>query len=444
MDKNRCDNHQSELIDELVSTYAADGQRKSDDATLEDLPPMRAVSLLSQPVTLKFSMESENDGQKVAKSAFVSRGGMKPLARSTCEEVSVRREWNEESKWNVSTLDQVPFDFPLERTRREIRNLHVSVVVHRISDSLRLLSVEAEYDSENAKAKCKTNDLQPVSFRIRLFAGEDTTQELVIVEIQRRSGSPSCFMRICKKILDGAEGAKVEKETIPAKKISCIMNTPITSMKCLQSVVSKQDSHKDVIIGINKSLELMRVKEKDVNLLGLENLCYMTDPLKTRPDMAMISCKAVITGQQSIEIRDEIGIMLQKDTFLPEQFEVDVKKNLSEKRRHLAVVLLSNVLALTSQDGCLTDAVENQKWFTEFLIPSLLDEIKSFEVSANNAYEAACSLTYLAVCSDIAKRVMKKNSAVEDLQIAHQFALYNHQLLAVETKRSLEALGHPI
>lgn len=303
--------------------------------------------------------------------------------------------------------------------------------------------MEADYDDDTAKAKCKTSDM--VSFRIRLFAGEEKTQEPVIVEIQRSSGSPGCFMRVCKKILDGAEGAEIEAETVPARKKvpPCIMKTPISKMRCLQDV-DKQDPHKEVNQGINKSLDLLRSKEKDVNALGLENLCYMTDPLKTRPDMAIISCKAMIVGQHCTEIRDEIGIMLQKDAFIPEEFEVHARKDIFEKCRHLTIVLLSNVLALTSQDGCLADAIQNQKWFTDFLIPSLLDEVKSFEVSSNNAYEAACGLTYIATCSDIARRVMKENSAVEDLQSANQFAMYNHELLASETKRSLEALGCPL
>jgi hypothetical protein len=39
---------------------------------------------------------------------------------------------------------------------------------------------------------------------------------------------------------------------------------------------------------------------------------------------------------------------------------------------------------------------------------------------------------------------MEENAAVEDLQSANQFAVYNHELLASETKRSLKALGYPI
>jgi hypothetical protein len=410
----------------------------------------RAVSLMSQPATLQFSLGSCTENSKSAGSTPCSTpvlAAIKPLtltskSRSISEGVAVKREWNE-SNWKVSRLDQVPLNFPLERTRREIQNVPVADIASRISNSLRLLSIEAEYDGEKGKVKCRTSDM--VSFRIRLFAGNESTQEPVIVEIQRRSGSPSCFMRVCKNILDGAEGIEVQAETVPArKKIPPWMTkTPVSSMKCLVDV-QKRDPHKEANLGISKSLDLLRSKDKDVNVLGLENLCYLTDTLKTRPDMAMISCKAIIVGEHSTEIRDEIGILLQKDTFLPEEFEVNAIKDLFDKCRHLAIVLLTNVLALTSQDGSLADAVQNQKWFAEFLIPSLLDEVKSFKTSSNNAHEAACGLTYLATCSDIARRVMEENAAVEDLQSANQFAVCNHELLASETKRSLKALGYPI
>merc|ERR1719310_1523926 len=143
--------------------------------------------------------------------------------------------------------------------------------------------------------------------------------------------------------------------------------------------------------------------------------------------MAIIFCKAIIFGQHCTEIQEEIGVMLQNDAFLPEEFEVHPHKELFDKCRHLALVLLSNVLTLTHQEGCLSDAIQNQKWFTEFLIPSLLDEVKSFEISSNNA-----------------RSVMHENSAIDDLKSANQFAVVNHNLLASETRPSLALLGHTI
>mmetsp|Transcript_12264 Transcript_12264/g.28370 ORF Transcript_12264/g.28370 Transcript_12264/m.28370 type:complete len:443 (-) Transcript_12264:1011-2339(-) len=412
------------------------------DALKEDLPPMRAASIRSPPATVQFSTGSETGfGEKFSKKRNPPFGASKLFHPSKIG-IAVKREWNE-CKWKVSVLNEAPLDFPLERTRREICEVPVTEVVDRISRSLRLLSIEAEFDGENGKAKCTTSD--SVNFRIRLFAGDSITQEPVIVEIQRRSGSPRCFMGVCKKVLDAAEGVEIQHETVPARKKipPLMMKKPISEMRGLKNTL-KLDPQREVYRGITKSLEMLRSKKKEVNLLGLENLCFMTDPLKTRPDMAMISCKAIISGDYSTEIRDEVGFMLKKDLYFHEDFEVDAYKELFKKRRHLAVAVLSNVLALTSQDGCLADAVQSQEWFTEFLIPSLLDEVKHFEVSSNNAYEAACGLTYLASCSDIARRIMKENSAIEDLQAAKQFAMYHHELLALEAQRSLGALGHPI
>jgi len=431
--------HQSEGVRTGKNVASAFGlSRNLNENIEEELPSMRAVSIQTQPASLQFSTSS-GEGK-----THYSVNKLSPLKSTSYNspKAGVSHEW-EDCSWKISTLNEVPLDFPLERTRREIYQVPVTKVVDRITNSLRLLSIEADFDGQNGKAKCKTSDM--VNFRIRLFAGKATTQEPVIVELQRRSGSPRCFIRVAKKILDAAEGMEIQPEKVPARKKMplCIMKTPVSKMKCLQKI-EKEDPHKMVEMGIKKSLEMLRSKKKDVNSLGLENLCFMTDPLKTQPEMASMSCKAMLLGENWTEIRDEIGELLQSDAFLPEEFETHPCKEIFNKCRHLAIVFLSNVLALTSQDCYLEDAVKNQKWFTEFLIPSLLDEVKSFEVSSNNAYEAACGLTFLAKCSDVARRKMKENSAVDDLQLANQFAVHNHDLLASETKSCLLHLGHPI
>jgi hypothetical protein len=393
----------------------------------EDLPPMRAVSLMSQPATLQYS-------------APVSFGkapamGLKPLRSAS---VTVKKEWNE-SNWNIGHLEQVPLGFPLERTHREIHGADSTEVASRISSALQKLSVEAEYDGEKAKVKCTSLDM--VSFRIRLFAGGEEGLP-VVVEVQRRSGPPSSFMKICRQILDGAEGASVESASAPTTKLPPFVKGSIGSMKCLQSVVVKEEE-KSEISALNKSMELLKSQQKDANLLGLENLCMLTDPLKTRPDRALNACKSIIIDEQCVELREEIGVILRRDAFLPEEFDEE-EQPLVKKSHHLALLLLSNSLALASKDGCLAIAMESQKWFADVLIPTLIDEVKSFEVSPNNAYEAACSLTSLANCSDLAKKFMKENSAVEDLRSAHSYGLHNHELLASEAEQALIAMGGSI
>ena len=356
--------------------------------------------------------------------------------------ISVKQVWNEVNWKLTDPLEQVPVDFPLERTHREIRGPTANEVASRISNALRLLSVDAEYDGEKAKAKCTTSDC--VSFRIRLFAGGEYGLP-VVVEVQRRSGPASSFMRVCRKILDGAEGAEIKPETEPArKKVPSCMKKPIGSMKCLQGLPQRVDPVGLVNADLDKCMELLRSKQKDTNVLGLQNLCHLTDPLKTRPDMALKACKAIIIEATCDEIREELAVMLQKDAFLPEEFDDEGAMDLHAQARHMSLVLLSNTLVLTSKDGCLANAVKSLKWFTEFLIPSLLDEVKGFESSANNAYEAACGLTSLATCSEVARRVMEENSAVDDLRSAYSYGIANHELLANESERTLQAMGQEI
>jgi hypothetical protein len=358
--------------------------------------------------------------------------------RSFSAGVSVRKEWNE-SNWNIRIpLDQVPLGFLLERTHREIYGEDAAEVANRISNAMRKMSVETEYDGENAKAKCTS--LDQVSFRIRLFAGGEDGLP-VIVEVQRRGGCSSSFMKICRQILNGAEGGEVAKSrSKPCTRMPPFIKGAIGNMSCLQSVVKKEEG-KPEFDALNKSIELLNCPKKCSNLLGLENLCFLTDPLKTRPDKALSSCKDIVLGGRRAALREKVVAILQKDALLPEQYSAEP---LAKQSRHMALVLLSNSLLLTSKDGCLADAVESQKWFSDTLIPTLLDEVKSFKMSSNNAYEAACSLASLANCSDVAKKIMKENAALEYLRAAHHFGKENHELLSSETELILIALGAPI
>ena len=361
------------------------------------------------------------------------------LKRSVSAGYAVHKEWSGSASWEVKELEPVPMDFPLERTHREIHGADAKEVAARISKALRMLSIEAEYDGENAKAKCRTSDL--VSFRIRLFAGSEGGLP-VMVEVQRRCGSPSSFMCSCRAILDAAEGTEVCAEKAPArKKMPPCMKGPVGGMKCLQSVSLKTSAEDDMAAGLKKATEMLRCKEKDSNLLGLENLCHLTDALKTRPDIATtVSKRVIIGGEDASEIREEVAVMLQTDVFAPEDVDAeDSPTTIADKSRHLALVVFSNSLALTSKDGCLASAVKSQKWFSDFLIPSLLDEVKSFETSANNSYEAVCGLTSLATCSDVARRQMEEHA--DDLKAAHLYGKQFHELLANEAERCLGHLG---
>ena len=350
----------------------------------------------------------------------------------------VKKEWSGAASpavWQVCSddLELVPVDFPLERTHREI-TADATTVAKRISDLLRAMSIEAEYTCE--KAKCKTNDC--VGFRIRLYAGSETGMP-VVVEVQRRCGSASSFMRSCRAILDAAEGKDVKQTVVatagPQKKLPPFMKKPIGQMKCLQTVAPKAA---DPEVSLDNIIGMLRSGKRDTNTLGLENLCCLTDPVKTAPSAAVSVSKTIILGDPKYDLREAIRSLTDCDAFSVEDNVLLFKH--ADHMRHLTLTIFANALAVCCKDGCLTHAVKEQTWFVEYLIPSLLNELKRAESNASNAYQAAWCLQSLIAGSAIARQALIENGGVAILEEAHAVGLRRHELLTTETKRCLASL----
>jgi len=357
----------------------------------------------------------------------------------------VKKEWSGKTSaavWNVKSddLDLVPVDYPLERTHREIYQ-DATTVAKRISEALCGMSIETEYVSEKAKAKCKTNDC--VSFRIRLYAGNETG-EPVVVEIQRRCGSASSFMRSCRAILDSAEGKEVktlaqagQPRTLPP----FMMKKPLGQMKCLQSLppLKAPSLSMSPDVSLDNVVNMLQSNKRDVNILGLENLCSLTDPVKTLPAAAVSVSKSIILGCDKHNVRQDIRNLTECDIFGVED-DVALARHVNHVR-HLALQVFANALGVCCKDGCLTDAVQQQSWFVEYLIPSLLDELKRAETNSSNAYHAAECLQSLIASSPSSRQTLVNNGGVAILEEAHTVGLRRHELLGSETKRCLESLG---
>jgi hypothetical protein len=361
---------------------------------------------------------------------------------STDPEVfEVKQEWSGASKsstWDIrdEDLEMVPWEFPLERTHREIRE-DAACVGQRISESLRALSVEAEFCIDPVKAKCKTADY--VHFRIRLFAGGENGQP-VVVEVQRRSGSAASFMRTCRAILDAAEGNNVQE--VKAQAINRgppFLKKPVSSLKCLSSVVLKQQNiQSDASTALDGALDMLRSEQRDSNILGLENMCALTDPIKTNPVVSLQVSKSIILGADKYDIREEIRLLTERDVFTQDFGKEEASH--SDLLRSLALGVLANALSMCSNDGSLAAAVKEQHWFGEYLIPSLVDELKRAETSMNDAYQAASCLHSMLICSVAGCKAVVDNGAVSAFQKANQVGEVRHELLANETSRCLKAL----
>lgn len=430
--------------------------RAIDEENTEETPMMRSVPMLRGPTAPSLQIGDSLGGSKTPFSGGLlglpkPTGGFgpppklsikKPTKAPRSESFGITNEWNGSgfpSTWQVNSkdLDLVPIDFPLERTHREIKE-DAAVVASRISEVLRLLSIETEFDDEKAKAKCTTSDC--VNFRIRLYAGGEEGLP-VVVELQRRSGSAGSFMRSCRVILNAAEG--LANESVQSQqKMPPMMAKPVRNMKCLQKVI---DDDKTVLensrVALNGIIEMIRSNRQDLNILGLENLCCLTDPIRSSPLGSLQVAKDVIIGNDNYDIREELRMLTEHDSFVP---EFDLNEGLPDHSQHLRLLALkvfSNSMSLCSKDGCLASSVKEQSWFADCLIPTLIDEVKRTAVSSNNAYEASSCLSSLVASSERARQIVIDNGAVKVLESAYEFGCQFHELLKEEAKRCLDLIS---
>jgi len=352
----------------------------------------------------------------------------------------MKKEWmghlEVPSNWHINDndLQMVPLDFPLERTHREIHGSGACEIAGRISDAMRELSIEAEYDK--AKAKCRTSDF--VSFRIRLYAGGLGVSP-VIVEVQKRSGQTMSFMRSCRAILGAAEGKQVSMQAKKAP--SPFLLQPVGDLLCLKGVLPVQNSVENLSLGLDKVIALLRSNKRDSNLLGMENLCLLTNQFKTAPETASRAAICFIIGDNKFNLRDEVEALLQRNTETVELNDspINGEVDYSEQIHHHALRLFSNCLELTAHADLLRGAIREQPWINRSLIPTLLDEIKEADHSPSNSHIAVLCLNSLICCSLALQRVLELNG-LETLRTAKIVGKRCHKLLEIESERCIQIL----
>lgn len=345
----------------------------------------------------------------------------------------VKREWNGSvpETWDVQIedLEPVPALFPLEKTHREISE-EPSIISSRISDALQALSIQTEFCNKKVKAKCQTNDF--VTFRIRLYAGS-VTGTPVVVEIQRRSGSPKSFMQTCRILLDAASYGKIPGADSAVRKV-CEMECPLSTMlapgkhmKCLGQVSTEPDaSH------VTKEIEALvalfdRNANTDQGVLALESLLCLTDALKSSPNIAIQASEAVFSNYQ---LRHHL--LEQASDRHP--FQADGMQYVGGRKRQLAFAVFAN--ALESKASDLTGEYD---WFSSRLVPAIVEALHHASEFTCVAYQASRCASQIASQSTILRHELKTHRHI--LERALQYGQTSHELIRDEMNLCLELLN---
>lgn len=333
---------------------------------------------------------------------------------------------------NDSDMECVPDYFVLERTSRFVGHVSASVIATRISECFQKRSISVQFDDEiKSKAKCISPEF--VDFRVRLFSGKDSFSHGVIVEVQRRGGSSYHFHRICRAILDASKNCASTILPAPALKrpVDLIKNEDI-----------EKGAHGDAMRALEITSDLLQKDRIDANLLGMESLEALTDPLKTSAAMALTASKSIICEAEKSEIRDAIASLVQFGIMsLDDDEETCAQEDrLRKELRSRALIVLSNALRVVAQGGFLKSALRKQAWFVDQLIPILVDEIREAKRSPHDAFSATKCLNTLFSFSEEARQKAVSLGAMDIITEARDFGVLTHAFLAGEAKLSVSVL----
>mmetsp|Transcript_12405 Transcript_12405/g.15511 ORF Transcript_12405/g.15511 Transcript_12405/m.15511 type:complete len:455 (+) Transcript_12405:132-1496(+) len=315
------------------------------------------------------------------------------------------------SNWKVSdsSISCVPEHHFLERTHRFISHTSATVVSTRISDYLRDCSIEAKYDDNKAKAICKNKSMD--KYRITLFRGRGEYEHGVIVEVQRRSGSSVSFMRDCRAILDAADGELFDD------KPSCEVPPIPEALKSVDIPISMPDS-------TTVAAGLLKKHDSESKILGTEILCFGTDCTKTDPKTALATTKSIFDEKSSIF--QEIINIIETPKF--EQNE-DCSY---EKLYFLNLQLFYNLVNVAKEGSILVDIVYKYRWFTEKLVPLLINVIRNCPSRIQDATVAAKTLNCLASASDEMRNMAKRLDVSSMYMDVSHYASCHHADFAQE------------
>ncbi|KAL3921485.1 MAG: hypothetical protein SGILL_002723 [Bacillariaceae sp.] len=281
-----------------------------------------------------------------------------------------------ESNWQPVSLRPVPAFYPLERSSRFVED-ELSVVVSRVSEANRLLSVHAMYCDETATASLLTAENVEMHLSLWKTSGK---QEGIVIEIQRRNGDSIAFHRYARSILDAAVGELDMEEFIQQNgaDVDMVYSKRVHRLLSIDAADESGSETENAIIAIEIAHGLLMKDRMDARQLGLESLCLLTDPKKTGAMTALIASRVVLLGtaQDETASAPEEGLMFDEAPFqeirqtilsliqfrqIGEIDEFENQEAESEEEEHITVL---HNLALAVLANAL-DVIENDDLFAE-------------------------------------------------------------------------------
>lgn len=260
-------------------------------AVKPSLPEFRSVAIARpQSLAVPGLRQTDNiDKASYFEQATRSKGDSKPAP------VQSSTDGKKYSPWTPIKLRPVPAFYPLERSSRFVED-DLELVVDRVSEANRLLSIHAVYCNKTATATLLTSENVEMHLSLWKTTGK---QEGIVIEIQRRKGDSIAFHRYSRCILDSAAGELDIKDHVEKNgdDIDAVFSRKVQRLLTLEKPSDTVTSEaENAIIAIEIAHGLVMKDRIDARQLGLESLCLLTDPKKTGYKTAVIASRVVLLG----------------------------------------------------------------------------------------------------------------------------------------------------
>jgi len=312
--------------------------------------------------------------------------------------------------------------YSLKRGFRQVKGASHEVSA-RISECLRTRSIQAEYDVNHTAAEAVCTTKNGVHFNIRLFAGDKGT---VIVHVHRMQGCGFSFRDDCSAILDAAENVvrdRVEDRSfIPPS----IRDSKPLESKVLEESVANSAIH-------------LESEKREMQVFALQHIAGMTDPKTSSETTASEVSKIIMKNPEGV--RKSLAILLINGSLNDQTSERYSDKQSTQEMRNLGLTILSNIMMAISRDGVLDYILQGKAesaFFTNDLMPTLLNDVRDFEIHPHSACLAAKSLSILFKHSSSArKRCINIDGCLAILENAVKYGAKKHASLQEEAANAI-------
>mmetsp|Transcript_11405 Transcript_11405/g.16255 ORF Transcript_11405/g.16255 Transcript_11405/m.16255 type:complete len:479 (+) Transcript_11405:172-1608(+) len=442
-----------------------------------DRPEFRFAQISSPPSACLPPPESE----VIDKASFFQKQAPQVSEEAKAPAAAKQDADSNGSNWSPKSVRPVPAFYPLERSSRFIEDDHIQVA-SRLSECLRVLSVQALYNDENATASLYTSE--NVEMHLSLWKTQSLSMgDGIVVELQRRKGCSMTFHRYARHILDAAMGELDFK----GGEVSALYSKKAERMLKMQS--SAATEQENAIIAIEIAHGLIMKDRMDARQLGLESLCLLTDPTKTGIQTAIIASRVVLLGTTQLQssddmIYDESVFQEVRDTILgliqlkrigeesAESADEDDGNNSddefdghkAQEKEHLsllhnlALAVLANALDVIENEDMDTEPEDTkpaamppsqiantfmegaQETTSKELLSTLISELGKASNKPHNACLSAKCLGSLCRASRKARKRAKELGAKTVVSTALDVGVRTHAKLETECKKVIKVL----